>query len=68
MEKLSSQLDWQKERPKEPCVFMTRWWEYEIKIYRYDIWRLEYIDNGDGEYLAWLTEDGIEYDDINTCN
>ena len=66
--RISSRLDWQKERPNEPCVFITRVWNDKFRMYDYDIYRFEKIDNGDGEYLAWLTEGGIEYDDINTCN
>ena len=66
--RISSRLDWQKERPNEPCVFMTRVWDEKLKIYNYTIWRLEKV-NGDGkQYLGWLTEDGEEFGDINDCN
>ena len=66
--RISSRLDWQKERPNEPCVFITRVWNDKLKMYDYDIYRFEKIDNGDGEYLAWLTKDCEEFGNINDCN
>lgn len=66
--RISSRLDWQKERPKEPCVFMTRVLNKSLRIYDYNIWRLEKVNGDDKEYLGWLTEDGEEFGDINDCN
>lgn len=59
---------WQKGKPKEPCVFMSRTWDISLEIFDYHIWRFEKIEGDDGWYLGWLTEDGDEWDDIDKCN
>ena len=59
---------WTKEKPKEPCVFMTKMWNKSLGIFDYNIWRFEKIKDDDGWYLGWLTEDGDEWDDIERCN
>lgn len=60
---------WTKEKPYEPCVFMTRVKDKRLGIYDYNIWRLTKIDCGDdGEYLGWCTENGDEWDEYETMN
>lgn len=59
---------WTKEKPKEPCVFITRTWNADFKIFDYDIWRFKKIKCDSGECLAWLTEDGDEWDNIDNCS
>ena len=58
----------QKEKPSKPCVFLTRAWNDRLQKYNYDIWRFEWVEFDDKRYLAWLTEDGEEWDDIKECN
>ena len=59
---------WTKEKPDYPCVFMTR-----AKIegrFDYSIWRIEEVNGIEDNtyYLAWLEEDGDEWDDIADMN
>jgi len=57
---------WTKEKPNIPCVFVTRSWNNNLNLYDYNIWRLE--KDASGSYLAWLTEQGDEWDDYSLCN
>lgn len=63
--------EWTKNKPNKPCVFMTRVWNNQLKIYDYNIWRL-ITTNGESlespTYLGWYTEGGDEWDDYSTCN
>lgn len=59
-------MNWQREKPDYPCVFVSRYSNKEDGN-RYTIWRFEFIDVGCDKYLAWLTEDFEEYDDISCC-
>ena len=61
-------MNWIKEKPDYPCVFMTRG---KVKNhYCYSIWRIEKLDGAEDNtyYLGWLTEDGDEWDDIADMN
>lgn len=61
--------EWTTEKPNEPCVFITRVWDYQLKIYHYDIWRLVKIESLESPaYLGWCTEDGEEWNDYSACN
>jgi len=47
---------------KEECICLTAsefyyGWEYHV-------WVIEYVNNGDGTYLAWLDGEGEEYGDL----
>ncbi len=63
-------MKWIKEKPNYPCVFMTRVYNQGLKIFDYNIWRIEKVWGiKDNEYyLGWLTEDGDEWDDIADMN
>ena len=47
---------WQKEKPKEPCVFMSKMWNKSLGMFDYKIGRFEKIKDDDG------------WDDIERCN
>ena len=66
-------MEWQKEKPDFACVFVTR---YEGE---YNLWRFTWEKGDPPEkatdeeetvywYLAWNTNDGDEWDDINECD
>ena len=57
-------MNWQKEKPNKPCVFISRHKSKLLNGYHYDVWRLMESDG----YLGWFTEDGDEYDDYSECN
>lgn len=73
-----SQLKWQKEKPDYACIFLTR------DNGHYNVWEFAWqhgaprnpedaqYGNIDGEtryyYLAWLDNDGDEWDAIEDCN
>lgn len=57
-------MRWSKEKPnpKNECVFVTA--TNVLNNWSYSVWMFKKIDNGDGEYMGWLTGDGEEYGDI----
>jgi hypothetical protein len=61
-------LCWTKQKPDKPCVFLTRIWDKKLEKYDYYVWRFEKAECNGEWYLAWLTEDGEEWDDISECN
>lgn len=50
------ELKWTKNKPDFPCVFVARFDDY------YDVHRLENVQTSEGYYLAWLDNDGCEWD------
>lgn len=67
---VSVENGWTQVKPNYPCVFMTRVRNERLKIWDYNIWRIEKLKGEeDGTYyLGWLTEDGEEWDDINSIH
>jgi hypothetical protein len=75
---VSLQKCWQKEKPDYACIFVTK------HNSEYNIWRFAWeqgeptdediknLKEGEEEtrfyYLAWLTQDGDEWDDISECD
>lgn len=68
-------LNWQKEKPDYACVFFTKH-KYKEE-FEYNIWRFmweytEPLEDDDSEtrhyYLAWINNEGDEWDDIEECN
>ena len=55
-------MNWTKEKPKKPCVFVTR--EKSRGFYEYAVWVLDWIDP-DGKYLGIISGDGEEWGDWN---
>jgi hypothetical protein len=67
-------MEWQKEKPDYACVFLTRH-NGEYSLWQF-VWEIgeppENEPRTDEEskyyYLAWVTNDGDEWDDIADCN
>ncbi len=57
-------MNWTKEKPKKPCVFVTRD-KYNEDIYDYDIWIIDWVNSDDGKYLGIMNGDGEEWGDWN---
>lgn len=58
------ELQWTKTKPDFACVFVARRGD------DYGVWQFEWLHSTDGDllfYLAWLTDDGDEFDDIEEC-
>lgn len=56
-------LKWTTEKPNKPCIFVTKTKDV-FRPYEYKVWSLVRIKNLGDEYLAWLDDDGEEYDDF----
>ena len=70
-------MKWITKRPDYACVFLTRHWNKFRNRNEYNLWRFEWVQGEPPEnakedtnyyYLAWLTNDWDEWDDIGECD
>ena len=66
-------MKWQKEKPDYACTFLTReGGHYTIWHFAWEVGEppedVEYEEYTKYYYLAWLDQDGCEWDDIADCN
>lgn len=55
-------MNWTKEMPNKPCIFVCRS-RYKDR-WSYEILRIEWVDSDEGRYLGLLNEDGEEWGDL----
>ncbi len=60
-------MQWTTDKPvfTEDCTLVTAdLMQSDKPYYDYRIWRIEWLNMGEGYYWHWLTGDGDEWDDI----